>query len=154
MLKLIDAEVPTDIAMSNPLRSLMLVLVEATFIVAAILVAAYIRLGDFTWLLSERGHGILKTLLVAGVMQGSLYFAGVYDLHPVSDRRELFIRILQALGVASFILAGIYFWFPELPIGRGVAVMAATFVLTFVIGWRLAFDFFSRRVVRWTSDPA
>jgi FlaA1/EpsC-like NDP-sugar epimerase len=131
-----------------PVRSLVLMLFEATLIVAAICVAAYIRLGDFTWLLSERENGILKTLLIAGVMQGSLYYAGLYDLHLVSDRREQFIRIMQALGVASLILAGIYFWFPDLPIGRGVAVMAAVFVLTFVIGWRLLLDFFSRRAWR------
>jgi sugar transferase (PEP-CTERM system associated) len=129
------------------LRSLVLVLFETTFIVAAICTAAYIRLGDFTWLLNETPYGVWKTLLVAAVVQGCLYYSDLYDVHLVSDRRELVIRILQALGVASFILAGIYFWGPaDLPIGRGVFALGAALIIPFIIGWRLLFDFFSRSV--------
>ena len=58
----------------------------------------------------------------------------------VADRRELFIRILQALGAASFILAALYFWFPALMIGRGVFLIAAVLVIALVIGWRLLFE--------------
>ena len=53
----------------------------------------------------SRATGCSKTLLVAGVAQVCLYYADLYDLRLVSDRRELFIRIVQALGAASFILA-------------------------------------------------
>ena len=55
----------------------------------------------------------------------------------MADRRELFIRILQALGAASFILAVVYFWFPATMLGRGVFMIAAVLVIALVIGWRL-----------------
>ena len=50
-------------------------------------------------------NGVWKTLLVAAVTQACLYYSDLYDLRLVSDRRELFIRIVQALGAASFVLS-------------------------------------------------
>jgi sugar transferase (PEP-CTERM system associated) len=70
----------------------------------------------------------------------------LYDLRLLSDRRELFIRILNALASASLILAGVYYWFPALVIGRGVFMIAAVFVITLVIGWRITFEWASRQV--------
>jgi sugar transferase (PEP-CTERM system associated) len=87
-----------------------------------------------------------KALLIAGVVQACLYYADLYDLRLLSDRRELFIRILNALASASLVLAAIYFWVPELIIGRGVFMIAATLVITLVISWRIAFEWASRRV--------
>ncbi len=47
------------------------------------------------------GAGLGKTLLIAGVCQICLYYAELYDLRIVSDRRELFVRIVQALGIGG-----------------------------------------------------
>ena len=66
-----------------------------------------------------------KALLVAGVCQVSFYFGELYNLKVVADRREMFIRIVQGLGVTSLILGVLYFWFPSLVIGRGVFLIAA-----------------------------
>ncbi len=90
--------------------------------------------------------GVEKALLIAAVSQICLYYVDLYDLRIVSDRRELFVRIVQALGAASFILAAFYFWFPTMIIGRGVFMIAAFLVLALVIGWRVAFEWLSRRV--------
>ena len=90
--------------------------------------------------------GLSKALLIAGVAQVCLYYADLYDLRLLSDRRELFIRILNALASASLILAAVYYWLPALVIGRGVFMIAAVFVITLVIGWRIAFEWASRHV--------
>ncbi len=125
------------------IRSLTLVVFETVLIVAAVAAAAYIRLGDWAWVILVQENGAAKTLLAAGVAQACLYYADLYDLRIAADRPELFVRIVQALGAASFILAVIYFWFPALIIGRGVFVIAAFLVITFVITWRLAFVWMS-----------
>ena len=125
------------------IRSLTLVVFETVLIVAAVAAAAYIRLGDFAWVILVQENGAAKTLLAAGVAQACLYYADLYDLRIAADRPELFVRIVQALGAASFILAVIYFWFPALIIGRGVFVIAAFLVITFVITWRIAFVWMS-----------
>src|SRR4030095_11574707 len=120
-------------------RSLVLISSETALIVSAITIAAYVRLGEFAWDIALYENGIAKALLIAAVTQTCLYYAELYDLRLLGDRRELFTRLLQALAPASFILAAIYFWFPALIIGRGVFLIAALLVIALVIGWRIAF---------------
>ena len=127
-------------------RSFALVAFETALIVSAVELAVYLRLGEWRWdILGEEG-GLQKALLIAAVAQICLYYAELYDLRVVADRRELFIRIVQALGFASLILAVVYFWLPALVIGRGVFMIAAVLVLLLVIGWRVIFEWISRRV--------
>ena len=127
-------------------RLLLLIALETMLIVAAVLVAGYVRLGGWAWEVLIYENGIPKTLLVAVVTQACLYYLDLYDLRVVSDRRELFIRIAQALGAASFILAAIYFWFPALILGRGVFMIAAGFIVSLVLGWRVLFEWLGRRL--------
>jgi FlaA1/EpsC-like NDP-sugar epimerase len=127
-------------------RAFTLIVCETIFIVLAVIAAAYLRLGSKAWDVFALEAGIPKTLLVAGVVQACLYYADLYDLRLLADRRELFIRILNALASASLVLAAFYFWVPELIIGRGVFMIAATLVISLVIGWRIAFEWASRRV--------
>ena len=44
---------------------------------------------------------VRKMTLLALVAQVCLYYADLYDLRVAADRRELFVRIIQALGAAS-----------------------------------------------------
>src|SRR5688500_16229404 len=127
-------------------RTLTLLGCETALIVLAVAAAAYIRLGPRAWEVLAFDAGLPKVLLIALIAQGCLYYADLYDLRLLSDRRELFIRILNALASASLILAGVYYWFPALVIGRGVFVIAAVFVITLVIGWRVTFEWASRRI--------
>jgi sugar transferase (PEP-CTERM system associated) len=127
-------------------RSLILIVCETALVVAAVAAAAYVRLGDAAWGLLIGDQGWTKALLIAGVAQTCMYYADLYDLRLLSDRRELFTRILQALASASLVLAVVYFWFPALIIGRGVFIVSAIFVIVLVIGWRVAFEWTSRRV--------
>jgi hypothetical protein len=86
-------------------RSLTLIVLETALIIAAVAIAAYVRLGEFAWEIARNENGIGKALLIALVTQTCLYYADMYDLRLLSDRRELFTRLLQALAPASFILA-------------------------------------------------
>jgi sugar transferase (PEP-CTERM system associated) len=131
--------------MRPTLRAVTLVVFETVLIVAAVAVAAYLRLGSWAWEILEQEQGLAKTLLVAGITQTCLYYGDLYNFRVVADRRELFIRIVQALGVSAFILAAVYYWFPGLVIGRGVFAIAAGLVVVFVVGWRMAFEWLSRR---------
>jgi sugar transferase (PEP-CTERM system associated) len=127
-------------------RGLVLVAAESVFIMAAIGLAAYIRLGHWMWEVVTQESGVYRALLIAFVCQTCLYYSDLYDLRRGKDRRELLVRILQALGAASFILAAVYFWFPALMIGRGVFLIAAMFVTGFVVGWRVLFEWLAQNV--------
>ena len=128
------------------LRSVTLVACETVLILGAVAIAAYIRLGDWAWQILIAEHGPVKTLFIAGVTQICLYYGDLYDLRRMADRRELFIRLSQALAAASFVLALSYYWFPSLVIGRGVFAIAAVLAITFIVGWRVAFEWLSGHV--------
>jgi sugar transferase (PEP-CTERM system associated) len=127
-------------------RGLLLVAAESALIVAAVALAAYIRLGDWMWTVLAEEHGLSKALLVAFVCQACLYYADLYDLRQIVDRRDLIVRLIQALGACSFVLAVVYFWFPAAIIGRGVFLIATVLVIVLVTAWRIAFDWLTRRV--------
>jgi len=125
---------------SIPRRTVALIVCEALVILAAVCLAAYIRLGAWT-------TGILdKAAVIAVVTQLCMYFGDLYDFRTLSDRRELFVRSVQALGAASLVLAVIYFWFPNLIVGRGVFLVAAVLAITLLFGWRVLFEWTSRHV--------
>jgi sugar transferase (PEP-CTERM system associated) len=127
-------------------RQLLLVSFETVLIVFAVVAAAYIRVGWGGWDLLVDDYGVYKTILLAVVTQACLYYADLYDFRIVADRRELFIRMLQALGTASFILAAVYFWFPATMLGRGVFMIAAVLVITLVSAWRVLLSWLDERV--------
>jgi len=131
---------------SLTLRALLLIVLEALLILGAITLAAYVRLNEEAWLELTAESLLIRATLVAVVCQMCLYYADLYDLRLVADRRELIVRLLRALGSASFILATLYYWAPSLVIGRGVFAIGAAFTIAVVVGWRLAFERLTKRL--------
>ena len=126
---------------------LTLVVLEAIAILATVALAAWLRLGDEAPSLFRDRWFFAQACLVAVVCQMCLYLVDLYDFRVTADRRELFVRAPQALGATSLILAVIYFWLPELVIGRGVFLLVAVGVVLLVFGWRFAFEWFGARMV-------
>ena len=81
-----------------------------------------------------------KIALVTLVCQLCLYYNDFYDLTVVHSNRELIVRLLQAAGAASIVLAAVYFLLPDLMIGNGIFVSALFVFLIAILGWRLAFN--------------
>src|SRR3954464_4633609 len=81
-----------------------------------------------------------KIGLVTVVCQLCLYYNDFYDLTVVHSSRELIVRLLQAVGAASIVLAALYFLRPDLMIGNGIFVSALFVFLVAILGWRLAFN--------------
>ena len=125
------------------IRSSALIGLESLLIVCAIAASAFLLLGQHASGLFLSEGGLAKALLVTAVCQLCLYYCDLYDLSGIRDQRNLFLRLLQALGATSIILAVIYFWFPGLVIARGVFLSASGIVVVLVVGWRMAFDWLS-----------
>src|SRR5438270_1351725 len=83
---------------------------------------------------------VWKIALVTVVCQLCLYYNDCYDPTLVHSNRELVVRLLQAAGAASIVLAALYFMRPALMIGNGIFVSALFVFLVAILGWRLAFN--------------
>jgi len=126
-------------------RNLGLVAIEHVLIVLAVAVAAVLRLG--LWDADLLGGGLVwRACLIALVLQVCLHYRDLYDLRTLTDRRDVVVGLLQALGTASLVLALLYYWIPDLIIGRGVFVIASLFIIGLVAGWRILFEWLSVRV--------
>ena len=98
--------------------------------------------------LAARAHGvpadvggdIWKIALVTGLCQVCFYYNDLYDLNVVHSSRELLIRLLQAAGAASILVALLYLLIPSLAIGNGIFVSSLVIFLIAIIGWRLLFN--------------
>ena len=120
-----------------PIRNAIFVVGEGLSIFLSVIFASWLVIGhDF--ILTDQII-LLKTLLIASVVQLCLYFNNLYDLNVTGSYQELFIRLLQALGVSAILLALIYFLFPGCIIGRGIFIVSICFVVVFIVVWRTAY---------------
>jgi len=85
-------------------------------------------------------ENLWKIALVTLVCQLCLYYNDFYDLTLVHSSREVVVRLLQAGGAASIVLAALYFALPALMIGDGIFVSALFVFLVGILGWRLLFN--------------
>ena len=120
-----------------PVRNALFVVGEGIFIFLSVIIASWMLIGS-DLIVSERAL-IMKTLLIAAVCQMCLYYNDLYDLNITDSYQELFIRLLQALGASSILLAIIYFLFPVCIIGRGIFILSICFVVSFIVLWRIAY---------------
>lgn len=120
-------------------RKFWLILADAAIIYGGVILALYLRLGVEGSVneLSER-NGWMKIGLAAAVCLLNLYFYDLYDYIVMTNRRELLLRLVQALGIAWALLALLFYFAPPLMIGRGVSVISVPLVLVLLLGWRIA----------------
>ena len=120
-------------------RIFCLLVADAAILYVGVILAMYLRLG-FTGSENElsQKNGWLKIALAACVCLVILYFYDLYDYVVMTNRRELMLRLVQALGIAWALLALLFYFVPPLLIGRGVSVISVPLVLVLLLGWRIA----------------
>lgn len=125
------------------MRTVLLLLAEAAVIFGALVAAVYLRLGvvDARDELILR-HGFFKAALATVFCLAAFYLFDLYDFIVMHDRRELVLRLVQALGLAWIALALSFYAFPLLELGRGIALIALPLALALMVGWRLSIHWF------------
>ena len=122
-----------------PIRNIFFVIGEGLFIYVSVLVATWMLLNpesiDFNNLFSR------KAFLIAFVCMICLYFNDVYDLQITNSYFELGIRLFQALGASSIILACVYFLFQEMIIGKGIFFITIIISMLLIVIWRFFYKF-------------
>ena len=124
------------------LRTIGILLADIAIIYGGIVLAVYLRLGaeGSAYQLNER-NGWLKITLATLICTLILYFYDLYDFTVMGNRRELMLRLVQALGIAWAFLALLFYFVPPLLIGRGVSVISVPLVLFLLLGWRILIHF-------------
>ena len=117
---------------------LLLLLSEAMLLFGGLILAVYVRLGavDAEETLLQR-NGFYKAALTTVFCLASFYLFDLYDFVVMHDRRELVLRLMQALGLAWVALALMFYAVPQVMIGRGVSFISLPLALLLMVAWRL-----------------
>jgi sugar transferase (PEP-CTERM system associated) len=121
----------------NP-RTIALMLSDAAIAYLSVILALILRL-DFqgAYYQLEEKFGWLKAGLVALICILVMYLYDLYEYTIIKNRLELFLRLIQAIGIAWILLAIIFYFLPEMMIGRGTSLYSSLITLSLISGWRL-----------------
>jgi sugar transferase (PEP-CTERM system associated) len=120
-----------------PIRNIFFVVGEGVFIYIAVLFASWVIINPDSFTLGSLLSR--KASLIAFVCMICLYFNDVYDLQITNSYLELGIRLFQALGASSIILAFVYFLFQEMIIGKGIFFITVFFSMILIVLWRFLY---------------
>jgi sugar transferase (PEP-CTERM system associated) len=119
-------------------RKLLLFFYEGTLVAILVLVAACLRLGTHAGLTMP--HVAKKALLIALVIQGAFYYAGLYDLSATRHARVVYERALRGVALGALVLLLAFYVAPPIEIGRGIFLVALALVVLTVPAWRLLYN--------------
>ncbi len=116
----------------------MLIIVEAALVYGSIVGTMLLRVGteDAQFELVIR-NGFWKAGLATFFCLAGFYLFDLYDFVVMHDRRELVLRLVQALGLAWIVLALSFYLFPVLMLGRSISIIALPLALFLMVGWRV-----------------
>lgn len=128
----------------TPRHLLLLVLSENLLILLSIWAVAAFRTGDFHLSMLALPAVFGKVLAMTLICQLCLHFSDLYDLSSAASGQVIFLRLLQALGLACLLLAALYFLLPHMRFGSGLAEMAVLTIIFVVLLWRVALEWAQR----------
>ena len=119
-------------------RTVLLILAEAALVYGSIIGAVYLRVGaeDASFELVIR-NGYWKAAVATFFCLAGFYLFDLYDFIVMHDRRELVLRLVQALGLAWIALALSFYLFPNLMLGRSISLISLPLALFLMVGWRV-----------------
>jgi sugar transferase (PEP-CTERM system associated) len=122
----------------NP-RRLLLFLFEGALVAVLVAVAACLRFGDIHRGLTYPDIA-KKSVLVALVVQGALYYSGMYDPAATRTAQAIYERVLKALALGTVILLVFFYLVPRFELGRGIYLVALALTALVLPAWRLLYD--------------
>jgi sugar transferase (PEP-CTERM system associated) len=131
---------------SKAWRSFFLVAGETALLVSAVAISSILIGGPQAWDLVIDDTAAFRVLLIVLVCQLCLHYADLYDLRTIRTKRDLFERLLRAIGATSLILGIAYWLFPLLVVAPGVFLLTAVLATVMVMVWRGVFAIVSAHV--------
>ena len=123
-----------------PTRTIVLLLCEALIVSGCFLLATVLRLGPDTYLVLNYEYGGLKILGLTALTLLCSYYFDLYEPQRISERWEIYFRLLLVLGFLSFLLSAIVYLFPDVDIAHYVLLLGLIFLTAALVAWRSAYE--------------
>ncbi len=130
-----------------PTRTIVLLGCEALIVSGSFLLATAMVLGQDTFLVLNYEYGALKILGLTIVTLLCSYYFDLYEPQRISERWEIYFRLLLVLGFLSFLLSAITYVFPAVDIAHSVLLLGLAFLTAALVAWRSAYEWIIGREV-------
>ena len=131
-----------------PLNLLLLIVIESLILGTAIYGGVAARFADSGASIPSDLQPLLpKAITFSLVMLGFMTASGLYDFESHDGLRALLTRISLSFGLGFVTMSLLFYFFPELLLGRGAFLIAFGLALTGILASRILF-------VRWTQVGA
>src|ERR1039458_8416346 len=107
-----------------PARTLVLLLCEALLVGGSFLLATSYLIGENAYIVLMYENGILKIVCFTVLTLLLSYYFDLYEPQRVSERWEIYFRLLLVLSVLCFLLGGVVLVFPSVYIGPHVLTLS------------------------------
>jgi sugar transferase (PEP-CTERM system associated) len=121
-------------------RTLMLLLCEALLVGSSFLLAATYMMGEDTYIALFYDNGLLKIGAITALTLLLSYYFDLYEPQRMSERWEIYFRLLLVLSVLSFILAGLMYFIADTYIGPQVFTVGISILAVVLVLWRRAYE--------------
>ncbi len=128
-----------------PLRTLVLLAVEALIIWFSFILGTMLRNQESSWLLLNVEGGYLKILLVTAVVLLLSHGFDLYDSSSLGARWDQIVRMLLVLGIVALVLSVVALLFPSFMPGNGSALTGLVIMTFLLFGWRGTYFWLVRR---------
>jgi exopolysaccharide biosynthesis polyprenyl glycosylphosphotransferase len=119
-----------------PVRALLVCLGETILVALSFLVVTRVYLGPDAELFLAYEGGAAKILLVTVVFIVCIYYLDLYDTLVLTNRREILVRLLAAIGIGTVIFALLYTAYPGAQIDLHQFVGGICLMLVLIGIWR------------------
>ncbi len=123
-----------------PTRAIVLFFCEALIVFSCFLLATFVLVGQDAPLVLLYESGLLK---IGGLVALSLllsYYFDLYEPQRISQKWEIYFRLLLVLGFLSFLLSGATYFVPELDMGHSILLAGMTLLTVALLAWRSAYE--------------
>jgi sugar transferase (PEP-CTERM system associated) len=121
-------------------RTLMLLVCEALLVGGSFLLAASYIIGPDTYIALFYNNGLLKIGAITLLTLLLSYYFDLYEPQRMSERWEIYFRLLLVLSVLSFILAGLMYFIADTYIGPQVFTVGISILAVVLVLWRRAYE--------------
>ncbi|QNI36590.1 TIGR03013 family XrtA/PEP-CTERM system glycosyltransferase [Edaphobacter albus] len=130
-----------------PTRTIVLLMCEALIVGGSFLLATVLILGPDTYICLNYEYGTLKIVALTALTLLLSYYFDLYEPQRISERWEIYFRLLLVLGFLSFLLSAIIYFFPQIDIAHYVLLLGLMFLTLGLVIWRSAYEWIIGREI-------
>ncbi|HMG02201.1 MAG TPA: TIGR03013 family XrtA/PEP-CTERM system glycosyltransferase [Edaphobacter sp.] len=128
-------------------RTIILLMCEALIVSGSFLLATKLILGPDTYICLNYEYGVIKIAALTVLTLLLSYYFDLYEPQRISERWEIYFRLLLVLGFLSFLLSALVYLFPQVDIAHYVLLLGLMFLTLGLVIWRGAYEWIIGREV-------